>query len=89
LIREWPAASQQIPTDLSFNLAHERSVRLETEVVVGQIVCEEFAILEYGVDPLPEKPCIRTDAADRQAICFPVRSNDNASCVLAGRIGHT
>jgi len=88
LIHDGPAASQQIPLHLALNLAHQRGIRFDPEVVVGQIVYEQLAILEYGIDRLPEIAGIRTDTAHHEAICLLVGSDDNVSLPNAGRIEH-
>src|SRR5215472_5995329 len=50
LLQECAPTAQEIATDLPVHFAHEKSLRLEARVIGGQVVGEQLAILEYGVD---------------------------------------
>ena len=62
------ARAEQVAADFPIHEQHKGRLRLPVRVIRGEVVGEEFAILEDGIDRFSEKAGIAAQLADSRAI---------------------
>ena len=68
LLAEGTVGAEQIALHNALLLQHERRLRLDVGVVSRQVVSENLAILEDGVDRLTQKSGLTAETADGLAV---------------------
>src|SRR5689334_2912672 len=87
LIPKWPAAAEQVATQLAVLLDHERRLGFVVRVVGGEEIGEELAVFVDGIDRLTEEPGLATQPPHRFAIAPAVAADDVSIEVLHFRHG--